>query len=72
MSERTVETKIKTLQDKLKAAEEALIKANTQETELYIENSQLRILLHECRPCVVAIGTVEMVECIDKMIGPHQ
>lgn len=62
-------TKIKALQAKLKAAEEALVKANAQEAALYVENSQLRIMLRECRPCVAAIGTVELLDCVDQMIG---
>lgn len=37
------------LLDKLKATEEALIKAKDQETELYTENGQLRFLLQQCQ-----------------------
>lgn len=42
-------SKIKVLQDKLKATEEALVKAKDQETELYTENGQLRFLLQQCQ-----------------------
>lgn len=46
-------------QAKLKATEEALIKANSQETALYVEAGELRVLVQQCTNALERISQCE-------------